>query len=439
MNADRIIALGALLPVGLAVFVAMWRWPRFGAAIWICSICFVPVWFAVTLQGMAQAHVLVSLVVVASWLFRVGRLKLSRVDVVLLLVLLMVAVEYILGLTTVSYSFVMFTQWAGAYLVGRLITHVVPEHWVYRLVGIAFSLVAVLALVEFATSANVFVSLLPSGNGLFSEWGTLQPRGGVLRAEGAFGHSIAMGTSLAAAIGLSLASRLRPWLKISMVVVMLGAVVVSFSRTAMLSAILAILLVTILGRRQSALSARFRAVVITSVSVGSAWAAGFVLTVFAESDEATGSATYRVDLLELAETMRPMGLTAVFQKSTSSTTSLGNFGSLDNAALLFGLSYGWIPLVLIMACWLGAVVVSLLRRASVPTLVLVALSPAFVTVALITQYAAVVWFLAGLAVATQSSAREKAVPIEWDQAEPDRTERDQVVIPSQSRTATLIP
>ena len=55
---------------------------------------------------------------------------------------------------------------------------------------------AVLGILEFATSFNPWV-LVPGPEPLYSTWKDLQPRGGMLRIEGAFGHSIAMGTVLA--------------------------------------------------------------------------------------------------------------------------------------------------------------------------------------------------------------------------------------------------
>lgn len=402
---DQLVLLGTLAVIGIAVFLAMCRWPRFGAVTWVLVICFVPVWFGVVYHGLFQAHMVVGFLVVVSWLLRVRHVKATAVDVILLVVLLIVAVEYVLHLTTLSFAFTMFVQWAGAYLVGRLITHVVPTHWVYGLIGVAFTAVGALAIIEFATSTNLFIELLPSSNPLFQTWGTLQPRGAIIRAEGAFGHSIALGTSLGIATGLTLVSRVRPWLRVVMICVMLGGAVVSFSRAGMLTAVLAIALVAILGRRESSLSPRVRAAVITAVVIGSSAAAGFVLQVFSDSENAQGSADYRADLLTLIGSIHPLGLSSAFEKSTASVASIGAFGSIDNAALLFGLSYGWIPLVLAGACWLGALVVSFMRKATAPTLTFVALTPAFVTVAFITQYAALVWFLAGLAVATQAARR----------------------------------
>lgn len=404
---DHLILLGTLLIVGGALFLAMCRWPKVGAVTWVCIICFVPIWFGVVWHATLQAHVVVGLLVAVSFLIRARRVRVTAVDVTLLVVLLLIVAEYLLHMTTLSFAFVVLTQWLGAFLVGRLITEVIPADWAYGLIAVAFSAVGVLAVIEFVTSTNLFITHLPQSNALFQTWGTLQPRGNIVRAEGAFGHSIALGTSLAVAIGLTMVSRFRPWVRLAMVLIMLAGSVVSFSRTGMLCSVLVILLVTVLGRRSSSLPLRLRATLLGLLVVGGAVAAGFVVTVFNNSNEARGSADYRADLLALVHTMQPLSLSPAFAKSTSSTASLGEFGSIDDAALLFGLSYGWIPLVLAGLCWLTAVVLAAARRASVPTLIFVALTPAFVTVALITQYAAIVWFVAGLAVSTQAALRSK--------------------------------
>ena len=72
-----------------------------------------------------------------------------------------------------------------------------------------FTIVAVLAILEFVTGTNLFITYLPNTTSLFDIWGTLQPRGGVIRAEGAFGHSIALGASLGIAVSLTLGSSFR--------------------------------------------------------------------------------------------------------------------------------------------------------------------------------------------------------------------------------------
>jgi hypothetical protein len=79
-------------------------------------------------------------------------------------------------------------------------------------------------------------------------------------------------------------------------------------------------------------------------------------------------------------------------------TYYGTFQSIDSELVLTGLRFGSLPLLVVIAA-IVACVLSLLRGRATPASVAVAAQvPAFATVALITQYGFLMWFLAGLAV-----------------------------------------
>jgi len=80
--------------------------------------------------------------------------------------------------------------------------------------------------------------------------------------------------------------------------------------------------------------------------------------------------------------------------------------------VLIALNHGWLVLVLVVALLIAAVACLLTGRATAPTVALVAQLPAFVSVALITQYATFTWFVAGLAVCSQSLVRRRDEPAE---------------------------
>ena len=105
--------------------------------------------------------------------------------------------------------------------------------------------------------------------------------------------------------------------------------------------------------------------------------------------------------------LQPFGLSSNYAVTTTRSVSIGTFGSIDNAILLFGLIYGWIPMVIVVSVLLAAVVTVLTRRATPATAAVVAQLPALVSVAFITQYAAVAWFSFGLAVSAQLAARRR--------------------------------
>ncbi|WNB85071.1 hypothetical protein [Cellulomonas sp. ATA003] len=78
--------------------------------------------------------------------------------------------------------------------------------------------------------------------------------------------------------------------------------------------------------------------------------------------------------------------------------------------MLFALNYGWLPLAIVCALLVGAIVLTVTRRATAPTIALAAQVPAVMTVALITQYGMFLWFVAGLAVVSQIQRRAALAP-----------------------------
>ncbi len=400
---DQLMKLCAAVVLFVAGLLVLRRRPRLTIVGWTMIIAFVPIWVGVSAIAFFPAASVISLFVAFSLLPRIRLTRLTAVDLLLAGILVIVLIEFTLGLTTLSATFDMITLWASSYVVGRLITPWARAEFVYRTIAVVFTVVAVLALIEFATGQNLFIDYLANGTDLFATWGTLQPRGGVLRAEGAFGHSIALGASLGIAVALTLGSSLRSVLKLPMVALMSTAALVTFSRTGIATCVLAIVLCCLCQREN--LTRAFRIGVLLLTGVAAVIAYTLVNTVFLESgNEAENSALYRTQLLNLVTTMSPFGLSTRYHVSASGQVSIGDFGSIDNALLLFGLIYGWVPLVLVLCALAGALGYTLRRRATPAVLAVVAQIPAMVTVALITQYAAMLWFVVGLAVGTQVAA-----------------------------------
>jgi hypothetical protein len=385
----------------VAVFLALRRDAKFAFVVWLCVLAFVPVWIGVQATAFFPAFSLFSILVATSMLPL--RIRWSSLDSILLAVPVFVLVEGFLGLTTRSGAFDLLTAWTFSYLLGRVLVHAVQTRWIYGAIAVVFTLVALLAIVEFAFAINPWLEFTANGTSQFNIWGTQQPCGSILRAEGAFGHSIALGTSLGAAAALTLGSAFRPWLRTVMVACMCAAAVLTFSRTGMLAIAAAVLLTCLTQRETLSKNYRFALGLVTVVASGLAFT--FVRDVFLDSgSEASGSAEYRSALLGLVPYLNPFGLTSAYEISSTREVSIGEFESIDNAFLLFGLIYGWVPLLLVSVCLVIAVGYVLARRATAATLAVVALIPALFTVAFITQYAGVFWFVAGLAVSTQLQA-----------------------------------
>lgn len=406
---DRGLAVLAGALVLLLVFAALRRSPRIAVCAWLLVVGFVPIWVGVTAGAFFPAFSVVSLLTAFSLLPALRRFHWSAADVLLVVVLVLVVVEFVLRITTRGPTFDAVTVWASAYLFGRLLGAVADVRWVYGAVAVAFSGVAVLALAEFLTGTNLFISYLGNDTRIFGQWNTQQARGDVLRAEGAFGHSIALGTSLAVAVAFTLGSRFRPVVKVALLGLLGAATVVTFSRTGMLVAALAVLFSCWCLREQ--LSRRFRGLLVLLLAAGAALAYGYLRDVFvASGTEAAGSALYRSELLELIGYVQPLGLASNFEVATTQVVSVGEFGSIDNALLLFALIFGWLPAALVVLLLAGSLTYLLRRRATPATVALVAQIPALLTVALITQYASVFWFSAGLAVATQVALKHRDRP-----------------------------
>ena len=125
-------------------------------------------------------------------------------------------------------------EWTVPYAWGRLVFTRVHAQFLYQCLAACAAVAAALAIVEFATGTNIFV-LVSWPNSLYSAWHALQPRGGFVRVEGAFGHSIALGSTLAMCAPFVLAMRRATWVQVAVLALMTTAITLSFSRIALVS------------------------------------------------------------------------------------------------------------------------------------------------------------------------------------------------------------
>lgn len=407
---DRTLIAVAGIAVAITAFVLLRRSPKLAVAVWIVVLCFVPVWLGLGLgfngnyylPGVSAAALLVTVALLPIHSFRFSLLD----GLVILLVVFALA-----SLLTESpgialgFAFSLFTYFIVGYVLGRVAPLRVDPSWIYGAIAVAFTVVSVLAIIEFFAGWNPFV-LIKVNNSMYSIWGTLQARGGVLRAEGAFGHSIALGSSLAIAIPLTLAARFPLLVRGAMVLLMLTATVFTFSRIGMVGALLGLVLSIVFMK--DAISRTSRIVLTTSLVVVSAVLFPLVATVFDDAGaEASGSAAYRGDLVSLLGSMNLVGVADSATKDSTGQVYFGNFRSIDSQLILTGLSSGLIALALIVVALAVGIVLVVIRRATPPTIAVVAQIPALATVALITQYSVFVWFAIGLAASTQLALRRR--------------------------------
>lgn len=418
---DRLV-LGLLgLSLGVLAVVVLRRWPRLALGSYLVVLAFLPVWAPVTGPLPFQPQVLWGLVTLAAVLPLVARPRLHPVaaDGLVALFVLASVLPLLAGRSSVTSVLVVAVQWLGAYLIGRTIADRAGYDRVLRAVAVVFTVVAALALVEFLSGWNPFL-LVPGSGTRHETWAVLQERGGVTRAEGAFGHSIALGAALSMAVPMTLAAPFPLVARVLMVMVMVGGVVVTFSRIGLITTVLGLVLSLVALREE--MTRRLRLLLAASVVAVGLAVLPLLSRVFASAgDEAAKSAAYRGDLLSLVGEMRALGFSSAFYRSPTGEVYFGSFRSIDSALILQGLTYGWISLALAVLLLAVGVLAVVTGRASAPTIALVAQVPAFATVALITQYSTMVWFVGGLAVFAQV-LRRRPLPSSPSAAPPGRSD-----------------
>lgn len=394
--------------VAVLLFIVAHRSPRLAVAAAIATIAFVPVWIGVGLGFNGNLFLPLAVVVplaAALALVPMRDFRLSLVDGLLLFLLVLAASSLLTSDTALALSFLVtpFAYFVGGFALGRLASARVGAEFVYRVIAVVFSVVAVLAIAEFVLRHNAFVDLRV-GNSLFDAWGTLQERGGQLRVEGAFGHSIALGASLALAVPITLASTFAFSLRVAMVGAMAIATVLTFSRIGIAGVFIGIALCAVLLKDR--LTPKQRGFLVGSAVVLALALLPLVSTVFNEAgDEAGNSADYRGDLVPLLFDANLVGFSDLVHHSATGQLSFGNFQSIDSQLVLTVLSNGMLALLAALAALTVAVVLCLRRRAQPATIAIVAQIPALATVALITQYSVMLWLVIGIAATTQLAPR----------------------------------
>lgn len=396
-----LLATGA----GLAGVVLGRRRPTILFVCWLVVLCFVPIWVEVRLLLPWSAAGSLALLALAAYVSKGWPTRWSIADLLMVFLFVWAIAPFFVGRLSFGSFAGVLTVWMVGYALGRVTSSHLDLHWVYGAVGVVFTLVAVLAVVEFLTGWHGLASWGPS-NTSSATWQPIQVRGGLARAEGAFGHSIALGSSLALALVLTVESRFRPWLRIVMLMIMLLGIAVTLSRTALICAGLGMLLAVVFLRTPRARQVRRAMVAVVVVAV--VVLVPLLLGVFQASDEAEVSASYRGDLLSLVPYFQIFGVSDALQISATGRVYFAGFRSIDSQLVLFGLSYGWATLLLVLVMLALACIQTLRGRATAPTIAIVAQIPALATVALITQYHLFFWFVAGLAVAAEAAQRGPA-------------------------------
>ncbi len=411
--APALLVLGALSGAVIALFVLR-AMPRASLVLWSAVLFLVPVWIGVGLGVHWPAIIVVTVLLLVTYRATVPLLP---VDLLMAGFVAVVLGLYLLGEVALPATVTVMLEWVLPYMLGRMLLARVRTGWVTSTLTIFAVIAALLAVIEFVTSYNLFVQI-PGSEPLYSSWNTLQARGGILRAEGAFGHSIALGSTLAMSCAFAIAAPWRATWKIAAVAVISSATVLTFSRAGLITMVLTVVLSIWL---LPGIARRWR---VAATGIG-ALAAVFVLPVVQNvlsdaGEEAAGSAGYRTDLLVLLGQARVLGDAGPWQTLVDGDYYLGYFArSVDNALVLTLLRYGAVPTILVFGIILWAALQLLRRDARGPASVAVMCQlPGMVVVALITQYGAFLWFCVGLALSWKW-ARAREVPGARESVPPD--------------------
>ncbi len=397
------LRLLALLLIGLNVLLALWllfrRDARWAVVLWTIALFFAPVYVNVSLQGIALTVLDVVTIVAIVGCWPSVRLRWSVVDTLAVAAFGAIVVGLLFGGVWGHVQYTVFS-WLLPYIWGRIAIAAAGSDFVVSCIAVIAVVAASLAIVEFATGVNIFV-LIPGVQGAM--WTNLQYRGGLLRAEGAFGHSISLGSSLAISSAFVLVTTWRWWWKAGALAIVTTAIVMTLSRIGLVGLLLVIALSVVFLGRYIRIGQRVAAVGLSLVALVAA--VPFISTVFDDAgDEAAGSAEYRADLLPLVGDMNAIGVSDARRVDATGVDYFGGFQSIDSALILTGLRHGFVPLAILVLMLAVCVWVVVTGRGSPAAVAIVSQIPALATVALITQYAPFLWFVAGIAVSSYSLA-----------------------------------
>lgn len=396
----NLLLLAVLVPVGALIAGLLARRPKAAIVLWLIVMTCVPAWLSVKfITSLSSLNFAFLLLIPAIWIAADKRV--SKVDIMLALFVACATVAYVAA-GTPQYAFAMvFVQWLSAYWVGRYLAPAAGQQWTYRAMGITAALIGAWALTEFTFNWHVFVDLVDKSAG----WNAIQVRGSFARSEGAFGHSIAMGAFLVLGLPFVIAGKFRPIPRFLMLAVVAGGVLVTFSRGALIGALIA-LVVSVLFLPTVSLSKNIRTAFIVAIVLASLTVIPMILDLFdAVSYDLDPSTAYRQSLPTfILQDMNAFGPANNMQQAPDGRYFYRSFGSIDNAYLLTVLQFGWVPTAFLVAALLSVILRIVLRRGGPADMAMAAQIWVMGTVALITQYGMALWFVAGMAVAFAGKA-----------------------------------
>jgi hypothetical protein len=380
------ITLFAVAAAAAALVVAaLWRRPRLALLTWLLSVAMVPHWIGFSAIFFVPVQSAIALLAIIAIGVSMG-FKFSAFDVYFAAIIGIAVVVVLLGGGSQQFWVDLILQWVIPYVMARVVAPAAGIEFAVKAVAIVFAIVGGLAIIEFLLSWHPYVGWTANSQ-QYRNWGSIQIRGGLDRSEWAFGHSIALGGSLALSIPFVVASTFARSLKVLMLIVIFAGTALTLSRGAVIAALFTLLLCSLIYGRYS-----LRAALVVATCVA--------LVVFPDrlrefayggTSETQLSAGHRGDLYStLLPILSPFG--------RSDDLALTRYVSVDSAFLYIGIYFGW-AIVVMLLIPLAFVAIRLISgKASVIEAGLLGHLPLLLTVALITQYQSFLFFVAGFAV-----------------------------------------
>lgn len=399
--------------VALAGLVVVAQMPRTAMALWLLVLTMVPVWLGLTWQAYLPPATLVGLGLLLGAI-RLGR-KWATADRWVVAFLSLATGLLLFGIGDQGSWGAIVLQWALGYVVGRVLAGRAGVRWTADCFAWLMVIAAAFGIIEFITHWHAFIGLSGPNAGQ-NHWAVVQDRGGFARSEWAFGHAIAFGAALVSAIPFIVTARAGRNLRVVGLIILLGGVGTTLSRGPLLASAFTLLLAAF--SLTSILSGWHRFRLVLLLGAGAAIAGPLFSQVGSgAASEIDSSTNYRSSLFSLVlRDVHPFGRADGVQ-ITNGSFSYRGFVSIDNAFAAVALVYGWVLIVIPAVGLLLALVWVVRRRGTVADIALAGQIPILLTVALITQYQMLVWFLAGLAVTWAQQARTGVSPVD---APPDQ-------------------
>lgn len=377
-----------------SIFFAVERNARAMLVLWLGVVAFVPFWVGISVPVFLPAISITGLFAVV-FFYPGSNLRLGWPDFGVFAFGGLCLVAGVTGIARPGDVTMVLTQWVASYLVGRILVSQVGLSFTYRTIAVLFAAVGVCTILEFHFDWNPYFSWVVA-NPQYEAWGTTQLRGGVERAEWAFGHSIALGCSLALALPIIAGAQTRFAWKMAQYCVVLIGVVYTFSRAGLVTAVFGTAMLLVLYKGFGSFRLRLSLVCVSGLA---AWIlVPVVMGVFeADNGLATTSADYRGRLTSLIPTMKPIGVASGFYESSSGYYTFSGFKSIDSTFIFLGVSFGYLVAVLALVGVLAIAVVAIVRGTSVAGMAVASVVPALFTVAPITQFGCLVFFYIAVA------------------------------------------